>query len=71
MGVEDEFRNHAERCRLMAEGSAITADRAFWLLLAENWQRLAQDTEAELHREAEPLAERSQTEAKETATDNP
>ena len=52
----------------MAEGSTVTADRAFWLLLAENWQRLAQDREAEPHKEAEPLAERSQTEAKETAT---
>jgi len=46
MTVEDEFRKHAERCRLMAEASTKTADRGFWLLLAENWQRLAQDTEA-------------------------
>ena len=38
MGVEEEFRKNAERCRLMAEGSAVTADKAFWLLLAENWE---------------------------------
>jgi hypothetical protein len=46
MAVEDEFRKHAERCRRTAEASTKTADRAFWLLLAENWQRLAQDREA-------------------------
>jgi hypothetical protein len=47
MAVEDEFRKHAERCRRMGETSTKKADRAFWLLLAENWQRLAQDREAE------------------------
>ena len=60
--VEDAFRKHAERCRLMAEASTTTADRAFWLLLAENWQMLAQD------REAEPPEEREQREIKETGT---
>jgi hypothetical protein len=62
MAVEDAFRKHAERCRLMAEVSTTTADRAFWLLLAENWQMLAQD------REAEPPEEREQREIKETGT---
>jgi hypothetical protein len=47
MAVEDEFRKHAERCRLLAECSSTPADRAFWLLLAQNWQLLAQDMEAE------------------------
>jgi hypothetical protein len=47
MAVEDEFRKHAERCRLLAECSSKPADRAFWLLLAQNWQLLAQDMEAE------------------------
>jgi hypothetical protein len=46
----------------MAEVSTTTADRAFWLLLAENWQRLAQD------REAEPTDEREHMEIKETGT---
>jgi hypothetical protein len=55
MTVEDEFRKHAERCRHMAEASTKTADRAFWLLLAENWQRLAQ------HTEEKPPEERGQT----------
>jgi hypothetical protein len=46
MSVEDEYRKQADRCRLMAENSAKAADCAFWLLLAQNWQALAQDTEA-------------------------
>jgi hypothetical protein len=46
MAVEDEFRKHAERCRRTAEASTKTADRAFWLLLAESWQKLAQDRAA-------------------------
>jgi hypothetical protein len=45
VSVEDEYRKHAERCRVMAENSPKTADRAFWLLLAENWQFLAQEME--------------------------
>src|SRR5215467_4547793 len=56
MTVEDAFREKAERCRVMAEASTTNADQAFWLLLAENWQRLAQD------REAEPPDEREQME---------
>ena len=43
--VNDQFRKHAERCRMMAEKSPRPADRAFWLLLAENWQLLAQDSQ--------------------------
>jgi hypothetical protein len=60
MTVEDAFRKHADRCRVMAEVSTTTADQAFWLLLAENWQRLAQD------REAEPPEEREQLDVKKT-----
>ena len=62
MMVEDAFRKHAEGCRLMAGASTTTADRAFWLLLAESWQTLAQD------REAEPPEEREQMEIKKTGT---
>ena len=47
MTVEDEYRKHADRCRFLAECSPKMADRAFWLLLAQNWQLLAQDSEAE------------------------
>ena len=47
MAVEDEYRKHAERCRLLAEASYKLEDRAFWLLLAQNWQLLAQDSEEE------------------------
>ncbi|HEX3339721.1 MAG TPA: hypothetical protein VHT68_11185 [Pseudolabrys sp.] len=54
----DQFRKHADRCRLHAEMSSKPADRAFWLLLAQNWQLLAQDMEAE------PPEDRQEVEAK-------
>ncbi|HEY1475894.1 MAG TPA: hypothetical protein VGF53_17625 [Pseudolabrys sp.] len=44
-GVTDEYRKQAEACCKRAEASAKTADRAFWLLLAENWRKLAQALE--------------------------
>jgi hypothetical protein len=47
MADEDEYRKHADKCRFLAECSSKAADRAFWLLLALNWQLLAQDMEAE------------------------
>jgi hypothetical protein len=42
-GVTDEYRKQAERCRKSAEDSLKQEDRAFWLLLATNWLKLAQD----------------------------
>jgi hypothetical protein len=47
MADEDEYRKHADRCWFLAECSSKPADRAFWLLLAQNWQLLAQDMEVE------------------------
>jgi hypothetical protein len=44
-GVTDEYRKQAEACRKRAETSPKPEDRAFWLLLAENWRKLAQDLE--------------------------
>ena len=41
-GVTDEYRKQAEQCRKNAEGSLKQEDRAFWLLLAANWLKLAQ-----------------------------
>ena len=57
MTVEDEYRKHADRCRFLAECSPKMADRAFWLLLAQNWQLLAQDSEAEADDEVKDAAE--------------
>jgi hypothetical protein len=51
--MEKEFRKHADRCRVEAEKSNNPADSAFWLLLAENWQKLAQDYEETRREEAE------------------
>jgi hypothetical protein len=45
--IRHEFRKHAERCRLGSETAVNRADRAFWLLLAEGWQKLAQDYETD------------------------
>jgi hypothetical protein len=42
-GVTNEYRKQAELCRKNAEGSLKQEDRAFWLLLAANWPKLAQD----------------------------
>ena len=47
MAVADEYRKHTEKCRIFAESSSKYEDRAFWLLLAQSWQMLAQDMEAE------------------------
>jgi hypothetical protein len=44
-GVTDAYRKQAEACCKRAETSAKAADRAFWLLMAENWRKLAQDLE--------------------------
>jgi hypothetical protein len=52
-GANYEFRKHAGRCRLEAENAAEMADRAFWLLLAENWQKLAQESEDKPKQELE------------------
>jgi hypothetical protein len=46
MSVADAYRQQAERCRSRADESSKPADRAFWLLLAEKWQMLAQAMES-------------------------
>jgi hypothetical protein len=45
MSVADQYRKQAEQCRIRAEKSSKPADRAFWLSLAENWQKLAQESD--------------------------
>lgn len=55
MSVADEYRKQAERCRVRAESSRKSTDRAFWLLLAENWQRLAQGLEEQRDDELQEL----------------
>ena len=42
-GLADEYRKEAVRCHKNAESSLKEADRAFWLLLAANWLKLAED----------------------------
>jgi hypothetical protein len=44
MAIENEYRREAERCRVQAERASKSADRVFWLMLAQNWQTLAQQS---------------------------
>jgi hypothetical protein len=41
----DEFRKQAEEARQMAVRSLKQEDKAFWLRLAEEWIKLAQDAD--------------------------
>jgi gluconate kinase len=41
-----EYRRNAEKCRLQAGKSCHDADKAAWLKMAEEWQLLAEGTEA-------------------------
>jgi hypothetical protein len=53
-----EYRRKAEECRLRAERSLRDDDKAAWLGMAAEWQRLAESTEAsEKRRRANPDAE--------------
>jgi hypothetical protein len=40
----EAFREHADECRRQAEWSR-TADKKRWLKIAENWLKIAQETE--------------------------
>ena len=37
----DEYRRQAENARKMADRTARTEDKAFWLRMAEDWAKLA------------------------------
>ena len=41
----DEYRRKAEECRLLAAKSNREDDKAAWLKLTEDWQRLAQSVD--------------------------
>jgi hypothetical protein len=41
----DEFRKQAEDARQMAARSLKQEDKAFWLRLAEDWNKLAQEAD--------------------------
>jgi hypothetical protein len=38
----DQFRKQAEECRKLAALVPLAEDKAFWLRLAEEWEKLAQ-----------------------------
>ena len=41
----EQYREEAERARETAK-QVVSTDRAFWLALAANWERLAKEAEA-------------------------
>ena len=41
----DEFRRQAEDARKMAAGTSKQADKVFWLRMAEDWAKLAQEAD--------------------------
>ena len=48
MKIASEYREHAEECRKLARGMAEGDARQQLLLMAETWDRLAEDREARL-----------------------
>jgi hypothetical protein len=42
----EQYRSEAERARQTAEQAVGARDRAFWLALAANWEKLAEEAEA-------------------------
>jgi hypothetical protein len=45
MSDADEFRKQAEECRQLAATAIKPKDKAFWLRLAEDWLKLAQEAD--------------------------
>ncbi len=45
MSNADQFRKDAEEARQMAARSTKQEDKAFWLRLAEDWNKLAQEAD--------------------------
>ena len=45
MSEADDFRKQAEDARQMAARSLKQEDKAFWLRLAEDWNKLAQEAD--------------------------
>jgi hypothetical protein len=42
----EQFRKEADRARETAKQAVSARDRAFWLALAANWEKLAEEAEA-------------------------
>jgi hypothetical protein len=42
----DQFRKEAKEARQMADSATIPEDKAFWLHIAEEWLKLAQEADS-------------------------
>jgi hypothetical protein len=45
LSASDEFRKQAEDCREWARRALRPQDKVFWLKLAEDWQRMAEQAD--------------------------
>jgi hypothetical protein len=45
MSAADDYRKQAEDCRSFAATAVKATDKAFWLRLAEDWLKLAQEAD--------------------------
>ena len=50
----DEYRRKAEDCRHMAGRAKREDDKAAWLKMAEDWQRLAENAHGTTQRGSQP-----------------
>ena len=46
VAAAEQYRKEAEIARETAKQAASSRDRAFWLALAANWEKLAKEAEA-------------------------
>ena len=46
IAAAEQYRKEAERTRENAKQTVSAKDRAFWLALAANWEKLAKEAEA-------------------------
>ena len=46
VAAAEQYRKESERARETAKHAASSRDRAFWLALAANWEKLAKEAEA-------------------------
>ena len=58
MNPADRFRQNADDCRQRSLQARMPADKAIWLKLAEEWQRLAEEVDFATHLEDGLKAER-------------
>ena len=57
MNPSERFRQNADDCRQRSVQARMPADKAIWLKLAEEWQKLAEEVDFATHLKNGPNAE--------------